>query len=93
MLAREALVNAKIIEIARSSSLWRADDMPSYKLCLFQIEMFLFPVTFGLFVDPKCVGPEATEGEGGMLYLINCSRGQNTEGVCADEVQRAGVFR
>ena len=29
-----------------------------------------------------------------MLYLINCSsRGQNTEGVCADEVQRAGVSR
>ena len=28
-----------------------------------------------------------------MFYLINCSRGQNTEGVCADEVQRAGVFR
>ena len=65
--AREALVNAKIIEIARSSSLWRADDTPGYKLCLFQIEMFLFPVPFGLFVDPKCVHPEATEGEGGCF--------------------------
>ena len=63
MLAREALVNAKIIEIARSSSLWRAGDTPGYKLCLFQIEMFLFPVPFGLFVDPKCVRPEATEGD------------------------------
>ena len=47
LASREALVNAKIIEIARSSSLWRADDMPSYKLCLFQFEMFLFPVPFG----------------------------------------------
>ena len=64
MLAREALVNAKIIEIARSSSLWRADDTSGYKLCLLQIEMFLFPVPFVLFVDPKCVRPEATEGEG-----------------------------
>ena len=68
MLAREALVNAKIIEIARSSSLWRADDTPGYKLCLFQIEMFLFPVPFVLFVDPKCVGLGAMEGEGDVIF-------------------------